>query len=216
MTTMCCGKVGEGQGRACQAIVEKARKICRWERQWSGTLDAMVWWTHSVARLEGDGRVLEGDSRTGAQKWRLSAGGDGQRKHARLADGEGRISDHGKVGGSEEGLSGGEVRPKGSGSGRKGKGRGKGRGSLKKPQGGGKGKRPWFWYLVKDCGRNPIQKVGQQLVKVHKLDPKTVALLLKKKVHASNWAVRQNMPNPSIIRNTATLRSTISNRGCPV
>ena len=70
------------------------------------------------------------------------------------------------------------MRPKGSGSGRKGKGRA----GLEKPQ-GGKGKRSWFWCPIKDCGR-PIQKVGQHLVKVHKLDSKTTALPLKKKVRA--------------------------------
>ena len=86
------------------------------------------------------------------------------------------------------------MRPKGSGSGRKGKEIA----SMEKLQGGGKSKRSWFWCLVKDYGGKPIWRVDQHLVKVHKLDPKTVALLLKKMVRALNWAVPNKMPNPSL------------------
>ena len=66
------------------------------------------------------------------------------------------------------------MRPKGSGSGRKDKGRA----SLGMSQ-GKTGKR--FWCPVKDCVSLPIQKVGQHLTKVHRLDQKAVTALLKKK-----------------------------------
>ena len=70
--------------------------------------------------------------------------------------------------------------------------KGKGRAAALTPA-----KRNHFWCPVVDCASGPIQKLGQHLSKVHKLDAQAVAKLLKKKTRAHPEAIKLKLPNPN-------------------
>ena len=53
-----------------------------------------------------------------------------------------------------------------------------------------------IWCPVMDCASGPVQKMGQHLVKVHKMDRATAAQTAKKKTRASPESVKLGLPNP--------------------
>ena len=52
-----------------------------------------------------------------------------------------------------------------------------------------------IWCPVMDCASGPVQKMGQHLVKVHKMDRATAAQTAKKKTRASPESVKLGLPN---------------------
>ena len=58
-------------------------------------------------------------------------------------------------------------------------------------------KRNYFWCPMVDCASGPVQKMGQHLVKVHKMDRATAALTARKKMRSPLEAVKLKLPNPS-------------------
>ena len=58
-------------------------------------------------------------------------------------------------------------------------------------------KRNYFWCPVVDCTSGPVQKIGQHLAKVHKMDKAKAAAFAKKKMRAPSEAVKLRIPNPA-------------------
>ena len=58
-------------------------------------------------------------------------------------------------------------------------------------------KHNYFWCPVVDCASGPVQKMGQHLVKVHKMDRATATRTAKKKIRAPPEAIKLKLPNPA-------------------
>ena len=59
-------------------------------------------------------------------------------------------------------------------------------------------KRNYYWCPVVDCASGPVQKMGQHLVKVHKMDRATATRTAKKKKkRATPEAIKLKLPNPT-------------------
>ena len=54
-----------------------------------------------------------------------------------------------------------------------------------------------YWCPIQDCASGPVQKIGQHLQKVHKLEKPEIAKLSKLKRRAPVEAVKFKMPNPA-------------------